>query len=169
MPGVSILLLNLEEETNPRSKRATVLSEISHSGRVFKVYSEYSNSAIFIKTLHLGLRRIHGEPPSWTPTAKPLNLSPAPYSLPTYPFFLFYFYPFFHFRLVFTQCWTNVSKISERRDRQRWEKKNEYHYFSLWLSQLIKSCNQRHFSALVPAFQSLASSCHLALKGWHRL
>lgn len=30
MPGISILLLNLEEETNPGSKRAVVLSETSH-------------------------------------------------------------------------------------------------------------------------------------------
>lgn len=61
--GVSILLLNLEEETNPGSKRATVLSETSHGDGVFKVYSPLSNSTIFIKTLHLGLRLIHGEPP----------------------------------------------------------------------------------------------------------
>ncbi|KAK5871637.1 hypothetical protein PBY51_004504 [Eleginops maclovinus] len=61
--GVSILLLNLEEETNPGSKRATVLSETSHRDGVFKVYSPPSNSTIFIKTLHLGPRLIHGEPP----------------------------------------------------------------------------------------------------------
>lgn len=63
MLGVSILLLNLEEETNLGSKRATVLSEISHGDRVFKVYSPLSNPTIFIKTLHLGLELIHGEPP----------------------------------------------------------------------------------------------------------
>lgn len=63
MPGLSILLLNLEEETNLGSKRATVLSETSHGDRVFKVYSPLSNSTIFIKTMHLGLGLIHGEPP----------------------------------------------------------------------------------------------------------
>lgn len=63
MPGVSFLLLNMEEETNLGSKRATVLSETSHGDGVFKVYSLRSNSTIFIKTLHLGLGLIHGEPP----------------------------------------------------------------------------------------------------------
>lgn len=63
MPGVGILLLNLEEETNPRSKRATVLSETSHGDGVFKVCSSPFSSTIFIKTLHLGLGLIHGEPP----------------------------------------------------------------------------------------------------------
>ncbi|KAK5932971.1 hypothetical protein CgunFtcFv8_004638 [Champsocephalus gunnari] len=62
-PGVSILPLNLEEETNPGSKRATVLSETSHRDGAFKVFSPPSNSTIFIKTLHLGPRLIHGEPP----------------------------------------------------------------------------------------------------------
>lgn len=61
--GVSILLLNLEEETNPGSKRAMVLTETSHEDGVFKVYSPLSNSTVFIKNLHLGLRPIHGEPP----------------------------------------------------------------------------------------------------------
>lgn len=63
MLGVSILLLNLEEETNPGSKRATVLSETSHGDREFRVNCLLSNSTIFIKTLHLDLRLIHGEPP----------------------------------------------------------------------------------------------------------
>lgn len=62
MPGVSILLLNLEKETNPGSKRAMVLSETSHEDGVFKMYSLLSNATIFIKTLHLGPSLIRGEP-----------------------------------------------------------------------------------------------------------
>lgn len=62
MKGVSILLLNLEEETNPGSKRAMVLTETSHGDGVFKVYSPLSNSTVFIKTLNLGLRPIAGNP-----------------------------------------------------------------------------------------------------------
>lgn len=61
--GVSILLLNLEEETNPGSKRAMVLTETLHGDRVFKVYSPLSDSTVFIKTLHLGLSPIRREPP----------------------------------------------------------------------------------------------------------
>lgn len=63
MLEVSILLLNLEKETNPRSNRATVLSETSHGDGVFKVHLHLTNSTVFIKTLHLGLRLIHGETP----------------------------------------------------------------------------------------------------------
>lgn len=63
MLEVSILLLNLEKETNPRSNRATVLSETSHGDGVFKVHPHLTNSTVFIKTLHLGLRLIHGETP----------------------------------------------------------------------------------------------------------
>lgn len=83
MPWVSILLLNVEEETNPGSKRAAVLSETSHRDGVFKGYSLLSDCTVLIKTPHLGLRPIYWEPPSWLLPVRSLNLSPAPYSCPT--------------------------------------------------------------------------------------
>lgn len=165
--GVRILLLNQEEETNPGSNRAMVLSETSHGDVAVRSLS-LSNSSFFIKTVHLGLTVIHWEPPHGQSGF--LNLSPAPFHSPLIPpsSLILPFLPFWVKFIATVRTGKGWYGIREKK-----VEKNDHPGLCLLLAQLIMGCNERHFQrfswvsrALLPVVIRCWGHCRLAPRKW---